>query len=75
MEEPFAYNRDEVPMCVHIFKRYLHQTWNFVLRSFILMTLAFLAFSGQARMPGAKARSDEESDAAYLQTDKNRSWL
>ena len=53
-------------MCVHIFKRYLHQTWNFVLRSFILITLAFLAFSGQAGMSGADTRSIEPSDVAYL---------
>ena len=26
-------------MCVHFFKRYLHQTWNYILRSIILLTL------------------------------------
>lgn len=51
-------------MCAHIFNRYLHQTWNFVLRSFILITLASLAFSGQAGMSGAEAKSSSVSNVA-----------
>ena len=48
----------------HIFKRYLHQTWNFILRSFTLLTLGFLAFSGRAGMPAADAKSGSVSNVA-----------
>jgi len=62
-------------MCVHIFKRYLRQTWNYIIRSFILLTLGILTFSSQARISAANVRSIEPSDTADLQIDKNRSWL
>ena len=55
-------------MYVHIFKRYLHQTLNFVLRSFILIALAFQAFSGQARTFHAEAKSGSVSNVALPST-------